>query len=261
MNIRFFLPGSYRGYLRKAAVLLILGIGGFVLGRIAGVITGLVLGYFLDELWAQLRYDRTVLAYFENPGPYHFYEEESGLAAFCALGVFLVSKAQPKALGDDAAVVRIAGGAASVFPKGRKIESQAEAFCRLAMRRVSLLNPDLLTESLAARRRGAGDLSLLGSELAAMALGREARREALSIRQFLDPSYVPPSDYIAEDPRKLLGVPPDASREEIKSAFRRLALMFHPDNQSGMGEEERKKAGDTFMKIQDAYRELLKEGE
>jgi DnaJ-class molecular chaperone len=54
----------------------------------------------------------------------------------------------------------------------------------------------------------------------------------------------------------VLGVPRDASREEIKSAFRRLALMFHPDNHAGLEEKEREEKSRAFMKIRDAYREL-----
>jgi DnaJ like chaperone protein len=251
-----------RGFFRKTTILWILagGLAGFAIGRIPGTAIGIVMGYFLGELWAQLRSDKAVLSYFENPGSRRFYEGEPGLAAFCALGMFVLSKAQPKALGDDAAVVRTAGGAVSVFPQGRKIEALAEAFCRLALSRIKQLNPDLLCESLAARRRGMGDLALLGSELASLAMGREAQREAMYIRQFLDPSYQPPPpDYATEDPWKVLGLSPGASQDEIKSAFRKLALMFHPDNQTGLSEEELKRTGDAFMKIRDAYRELTTE--
>jgi DnaJ like chaperone protein len=261
MDIKAFLPKP-GGLQKKILPILPLALVGFAIGRIPGAVIGLVIGYFLGELWSQLDNDRMVRAYFENPGPIHFYEGEPGLAAFCALGIFIVSKAQPRALGHDAAAVRVAGGALSVFPQGKKIEALAESFCRLALSCQNLLNPDLLTESLAARRHDAGDLPLLGSELASMAMGREARQEALYIRQFLDPSYQPPPpDYTTEDPWKVLGISPGASQDEIKSAFRQLALMFHPDNQMGLSEEERKRTGDAFMKIRDAYHELMRDKE
>ncbi|MDR2662171.1 MAG: J domain-containing protein [Treponema sp.] len=238
---------------------LLFAVGGYFLG-IPGMITGVVLGYFVGGLWAQLGTDKGVLKYFENPGPSSFNEGDPGLAAFCALGVYIMSRASPKVLGDDAAAARIAGGAVSVFPQGKKIGALAESFCRLAFIRLSVLNPDLLTESLAARRRGEGDLALLGSELASMAMGREAQQEALYIRQYLDPSYqAPPSENPEDDPWKVLGIPRGASYHEVKSTFRRLALKFHPDNQPGLDDGERKKLSEVFIKIRDAYRVISRE--
>jgi curved DNA-binding protein CbpA len=49
---------------------------------------------------------------------------------------------------------------------------------------------------------------------------------------------------------ELLGVPPDASREEIHSAYRRLARRCHPDlNAAG-------DAGARFNELSDAYEVL-----
>ncbi|MDR2768301.1 MAG: J domain-containing protein [Treponema sp.] len=230
---------------------------GYLLG-IAGAVIGALLGYFLSELFSQLGSDRAALKYFENPGPSSFYEGEPGLAAFCALGVFLMSKASPRALADEAAAARIAGGAVSVFPRGKAVGLLAESFCRLAFTRAAVLNPDILCESLAARRRGAEDLPLLAAELSFMAMGRAAQQEASYIRQFLDPGYRPPIPAAVDDPWKVLGIPEGSSREEAKSAFRGLALMFHPDNQTGLSAEENEKMSDSFIKIREAYHELMR---
>jgi hypothetical protein len=234
------------------------GLAGIVFG-IPGIIAGIALGYFLGEVASQIKNDRAIRAYFDNPGPSKFYEGEPGLAAFCALGAFLLSRASPKVLAGEAAAARIAGGAGSVFPAGKKITGLAESFARIAFSRSRFLNPDLLTESLTARRAGFRDLPLLASELFSMAIGREAEYEARFIRQSLDPDYQPPlPDEVIEDPWKVLGVSRKASREEIKSAFRRLALAFHPDNKTGLAENEREQASETFIKIRDAYRELTR---
>ncbi|MDR1506645.1 MAG: J domain-containing protein [Treponema sp.] len=234
------------------------GLAGIIFG-VPGIIVGCVLGYFLGEVASQLKNDLAIRRYYDNPGTSKFYEGEPGLAAFCALGVFLLSKASPKVLTGEAGAVRIAGGAGSVFPAGKKIAALAESFSRIAFSRPLSLNPDLLAESLAARRAGFGDIPLLAAELSSMAVGREAEQEARLIREFLDPGYrPPPGDTAVEDPWKVLGVFRGASREEIKSAFRRLALMFHPDNQTGLSDEEREKTSHAFMKIRDAYRELTR---
>ena len=240
-------------------VMVVFGIGGFFLG-IPAMIIGVVLGYFAGCILAQLWNDKAVCRYFENPGPSSFYEGEPGLAAFCALGVYLLSKASPKVLTEEAASARVAGGAATVFPQGKKIGPMADSFCRLAFDRLSFLNPDLLSESLLARCKETGNMALLGSELASMAIGKEAQQEALYIRQFLDPAYKPDGSLTPEDdPWTVLGIAKGASYDEVKSTFRKLALMFHPDNQTGLGEEERKKLGDTFIKIRDAYRTITRE--
>ena len=246
----------------RGIILLIMaafGIGGFFLG-IPAMIIGIVLGYFTGCIIVQIKNDKTVRRYFENPGPSSFHEGEPGLAAFCALGVYLLTKASPKILNDEAIAARVEGSAVSVFPQGKRIAGYADSFCRLAFDRLSFLNPDLLTESLVARRKNAGDKVLLGEELASMAMGKEAEKEALYIRQFIDPSFTPETTLNPEDdPWTVLGIAKGASYNEVKSAFRKLALMFHPDNQTGLGDEERKKLSETFIRIRNAYHAITRE--
>jgi DnaJ like chaperone protein len=131
---------------RKITLLFIvaLGAGGYFLLGIPGLVIGAVLSYFMGGLFSQMGSDKALLKYFENPGPSSFYEGEPGLAAFCALGVYVISKASPKVLVDEAAAARVAGGAVSVFPQGKKIGVLAESFCRLAFTRLTVLNPDIL---------------------------------------------------------------------------------------------------------------------
>ena len=52
---------------------------------------------------------------------------------------------------------------------------------------------------------------------------------------------------------KTLGVAENASQEEIKSAYRKLALKWHPDRWVNGTEEEKKKAEDEFKKVAEAY--------
>ena len=49
------------------------------------------------------------------------------------------------------------------------------------------------------------------------------------------------------DPYSILGVPKSASQDEIKKAYRRLALEFHPDRNNSS------EASEKFKKINDAY--------
>lgn len=65
--------------------------------------------------------------------------------------------------------------------------------------------------------------------------------------------YVPRSGPSLDDCYKILEVSPDASDEEVKKAYRAAALKYHPDRVSHLGEDMRKKAEETFAKVNEAY--------
>lgn len=57
---------------------------------------------------------------------------------------------------------------------------------------------------------------------------------------------------------KVLGLEPDATDEEVKKAYRKMAIKFHPDKVAQMGEEYQKGAKEKFQKIQDSYEAIKK---
>lgn len=59
-----------------------------------------------------------------------------------------------------------------------------------------------------------------------------------------------------KDPYDILGVPPHASQEEVKKAYRKLANQYHPDKLSHLGEEFKELAEARFKEIQGAYQAL-----
>jgi DnaJ like chaperone protein len=233
------------------------GIIGLV-GGLPGLIIGLVMGYLLQELAGQLLTDRAVLAYFENPGRPGFNEGEPGLAAFCALGVIIG--------GQEAGAGRCA---AASFAGGRSPAPLIESFCRLAASRRRELNPDLLAESLAARRAALGDLPALGKALHDLAAGDEALKTAAHIRGILDPGYRAFEKSVhdaaerlvdgqgPEDPWRILGLEPGAGEEEVKSGFRKLAIRYHPDSLSALSGPQQEAASRTFLKIKEAYQTIM----
>ncbi len=62
----------------------------------------------------------------------------------------------------------------------------------------------------------------------------------------------------AESDYKILEVEASASEEEIKKAYRRMALKFHPDKVAQEGEAVQKAATEKFKKVQEAYENIKK---
>jgi DnaJ like chaperone protein len=58
---------------------------------------------------------------------------------------------------------------------------------------------------------------------------------------------------------EVLEINPEVNDDEVKRAYRRVVLKFHPDKVEGLGEEVRKGAQEKFLQIQLAYEEIKKE--
>jgi DnaJ like chaperone protein len=61
-----------------------------------------------------------------------------------------------------------------------------------------------------------------------------------------------------KDAYAILEIESEATSEEIKKAYKRMAAKFHPDRVSHLGEEHAKAAEDKFKKVQDAYEQIKK---
>lgn len=58
---------------------------------------------------------------------------------------------------------------------------------------------------------------------------------------------------------KILETTPDANNDEIKKAYRKMAVKYHPDKVSHLGAEFQKAAKEKFQKVQAAYEQIKKE--
>jgi DnaJ like chaperone protein len=56
-----------------------------------------------------------------------------------------------------------------------------------------------------------------------------------------------------------LEIQPSATNEEVKKAYRRMAMKFHPDKVATMGEEMRQQATEKFRAINEAYEHIKKQ--
>lgn len=58
---------------------------------------------------------------------------------------------------------------------------------------------------------------------------------------------------------KILEVDSSVSNEELKKAYRKMAVRFHPDKVSHLGEDFQASAKEKFQKVNEAYEQLKKE--
>ncbi|MBM3420737.1 MAG: molecular chaperone DjlA [Bacteroidetes bacterium] len=78
-----------------------------------------------------------------------------------------------------------------------------------------------------------------------------AGADYMSIRNM----FVPETD----SSYKILEIERIATDEEVKKAYRRMAMKYHPDKVSHLGEDFRKDADEKFKKVNEAYKRIKKE--
>lgn len=101
----------------------------------------------------------------------------------------------------------------------------------------------------------------------AKADGHVANEEINLLKRISNLLSIPASDYESiknmfyrdvNSDYHVLGIEPNATEEEIKKAYRQMAVRYHPDKVIHMGEEYQKGANEKFQKIQEAYEAIKK---
>jgi DnaJ like chaperone protein len=58
---------------------------------------------------------------------------------------------------------------------------------------------------------------------------------------------------------RILEITPDATNDELKKAYRRMALKYHPDRLAHLGEDVQKASNAKFQEVNSAYEKIKKE--
>ena len=91
---------------------------------------------------------------------------------------------------------------------------------------------------------------------AAIELVRDDDSTLKSLRRKLQEAKISLKRSKRKDLYSVLGIAKDADDEEIKKAYKRAALKFHPDKQAGKSDEEQEKATAMFKCVGEAYEVL-----
>jgi len=78
-----------------------------------------------------------------------------------------------------------------------------------------------------------------------------SKNDFISIRNM----FIPETD----SSYKILDIERSATDDDVKKAYRRMAMKYHPDKVSHLGDDFRKAADDKFKKVNDAYNKIKKE--
>jgi len=62
-----------------------------------------------------------------------------------------------------------------------------------------------------------------------------------------------------ESAYKILEIDSTVADDEVKKAYRKMAMKYHPDKVRGLGEQHEKSANEKFIKVQEAYEQIKKE--
>lgn len=81
---------------------------------------------------------------------------------------------------------------------------------------------------------------------------------AQDVDSMLNMKAAPNQQMGLDEAYKVLGISPNATDDEVKAAYRKMALKHHPDRVSTLGEDVRKAAEKKFQELNNAKEQIFK---
>jgi len=106
----------------------------------------------------------------------------------------------------------------------------------------------LFNVSLADGKMHPSEIEIIGKISGALGV---SSNDFLSIKNM----FIPETD----SSYKILEIEPSSTNDEVKKAYRRMAMKYHPDKVSHLGDDFRKTADEKFKKVNEAYEKIKKE--
>jgi len=106
----------------------------------------------------------------------------------------------------------------------------------------------LFNVSLADGKMHQSEIEIIGKISGALGV---SSNDFLSIKNM----FIPETD----SSYKILEIEPSSTNDEVKKAYRRMAMKYHPDKVSHLGDDFRKTADEKFKKVNEAYEKIKKE--
>lgn len=231
-------------------------------GGVPGAVFGLFIGFLVDLVWAEFRAQRATADYLDGS------DAPAWLPRQVALAGELTGHLQPRSRIDPDVLGSLATELRPFYP---------DRWARRPVERmlvVGAAHPWSGIEAYAARLSAACPPEERERVVGAVwnAIGRSgatlsAREEvrAIARRAGVDEGFIARELVVRRfrdaEACAVLGVARDASRDEVRTAYRRLAAQFHPDTAVSLTERQREATEQAFKRIQLAYETLRAEDE
>jgi DnaJ like chaperone protein len=225
---------------------------GWALGGPIGAIIGLALGAVIDDSGAAVQ--KTGVRNRSTRGDF---------SASLMILVAAVLKADGRVLKAELDFIK------SFFVKHFGVDTTREQMLILK----ELLQQDIPLEQVCAQIRGNMEypsrLQLIHFLFGvSMADGQVHSEEVRIIEQIAEYMRIQPADFISirsmfyadrDSDYKILEIDSNATDEEVRKAYRKMAVKYHPDKVSHLGEDYQRDAKEKFQKMQEAYENIKKE--